>query len=241
MVIAGILLFGISLPLSATSFKYTKIPEAKLKELVKETKMLQNPMLTVTRGRELETVYHIEINVEEASGSKILEAFIDKKTGAIYLGGGYDKDGMKYSFPADVKKVNEAVAFSYGSGSKNLYIISDPECTYSRKFAKESKGKLTDYRINVILMPLEFHTNAKAMTDYIISGRDNTEKAARYTSILTNNDVSYKKAKVNLNRLQTYVSKSSDAISQLKVKGTPTFFLEENGVIETIGWGSLLR
>ena len=209
----------------------------KLKEIKAASKPLQNPMLTIKKGEDLKSVYHIQIEAKGPRGNRILEGFVDKTTGAVYLGGGYDKDGNKYSFPANIKPVKESVAFSYGTGKKDLYVVTDPECPFCKKFHKETEGKLKDYKIHVIFMPLAFHKNAKSMVNYIIAGKDNAEKTKRYNEIMEGK-ADYKDLKIEGTTLSDYIAKSTKATAELGTRGTPSVYIGEE--LKSVPWPQLV-
>jgi thiol:disulfide interchange protein DsbC len=209
----------------------------KLKEIRSSSKSLQNPMLTIKKGKDLKRVYFLQLEANGPRGSRRLEGFVDKTTGALYLGGGYDKDGNKFTFPANLKVVKDAVAFTYGSGSKDLYVVTDPECPFCKKFHSQTEGKLADYKVHVIFMPLAFHKNAKAMTNYILAGKDNAEKYNRYKETMTGTS-KYKDLKIEGDTLKNYLKKSRVAASELGARGTPSTFIGDS--LKPIAWPELV-
>jgi thiol:disulfide interchange protein DsbC len=148
---------------------------------------------------------------------------------------------MKFSFALDIKAVDEAVAFTYGSGKKILYLVSDPECPYCARFAKEAEGKLKEYTVHVILFPLSFHKNAKAMTNYIIAGKDDSDKEKRYKEIVLNSSTAYKETKIDTQKLNAYLLKSNAAAFELGARGTPSFFVKEGDTFRQATWKEVLQ
>lgn len=209
----------------------------KLKEIKASIKSLQNPSLRIKKGKDLKTVYFLQLEVKGPKGSRNIEGFVDKTTGALYLGGGYDKDGKKFTFPANLKLVKDSVAFTYGTGKKDLYLVTDPECPYCKKFYIETEGKLSDYKVHVIFMPLAFHKEAKPMTNYILAGKTEKEKYERYASIMTGG-TDYKKLKIEGNVLSDYLKKSNKAVSELGARGTPSTFVGDD--LKAFPWPQLI-
>ena len=119
--------------------------KTKLQELKKANPVLQDPVLTITGAIEKPDSYVLKLEARSLQGSQKLTAFLVKKTGALYIGPGYDKEGREIVFPTDAKVVREGVVFSYGKGAKELYVFIDPECPYCGRFAKAAEGKLDDY------------------------------------------------------------------------------------------------
>ncbi len=143
------------------------VDKTKLHEIKTKNRVLQDPVLTIQAAIEKPESYILKIEAKSPQGSQLITAFLDKKTNELYIGSAYDKEGSPITFPKDAKVVNAGVAFSYGKGSKDIYIVTDPECPYCTRFEKAALGKLDDYRVHVILMPLSFHKKAPAMVEWI--------------------------------------------------------------------------
>ena len=232
----------LSVAASAMLMAGTNLTTKELTEIKNSTKILENPALTLVKGEDRGSVYFLKLKVKDGrGGNKNIEGFVDKSNNAIYLGGGYTYDGKKISFPVDTAVVEKSVLLTYGNGPKELYIVTDPECPYCTKFAVEAKDKLSEYTVKVIMYPLPFHKEAPAMVDYILAGKNNAEKVARYDGLMTAADTSYKSATVDPKRLRVYLDKSNDAVSELEVQGTPTFFIKNGNKLDKIGWGDLLK
>lgn len=215
-----------------------KLSAEKIKEIKASNKSLQNSMLTIKKGKDLKTVYFLQIEAKGPKGPRNLEGFVDKTSGALYLGGGYDKDGKKFTFPANLDAVKAAVALSYGTGKKDLYVVTDPECPFCKKFHTQTEGKLADYRVHVIFMPLGFHKEAKPMTNYILAGKDNAEKYDRYADVVTGG-TKYKSLKIEGTLLSDYMKKSKAATTELQARGTPSTFVGDE--LKSVPWPQLVN
>jgi len=216
---------------SAIALAGTAITQDKINEFSK-TSIFKTSGLKIIKGEEQENIYLLKIEAKIANNQvRQFDAVIDKKTENLYIGDAFNKEGIKIKFPIDMKTVKEAVAFTYGTGAKQLYVITDPECPYCSTFAKDSKGKLSEYTVNVILMPLSFHNKARAMINHIISGKDSAEKYNLYSDIMLKNSKDYAKTKANDEVLTSYIRKVMGAVSELEVRGTPSFFVEDNKTI----------
>lgn len=132
----------------------------------------------------------------------------------------------------DMKALNEAVAFTMGNGTKDLYIISDPSCRFCKKLTESMPENIRNYKVKVILYPLPSHKVSKPMINYILLGKDNSEKVHRYKETILHGDISYKETKINQIKLNDYVKKSMSMTIKLGSTGTPSVFIEENGVME---------
>ena len=123
------------------------------------------------------------------------------------------------------------MSFSYGKGSKDIYIVTDPECSYCSKFEKAIAGKLDDYTVHVILFPLSFHKKAPAMVDWIMQGKDEAGKKERFEEIMLKASTKYKelikeekKPYVYSSATQEQIEKSNKAAMELNVRGTPAIY-----------------
>jgi len=232
--------------LAATSISAMENQESKndlnstqLNEVKKSVKLLQNNNLQIIQGRDLGAVYFLQIKASGPQGqSKLMEAFVDKTTNSIYVGGGYDKNGIKISFPLNVEKINKGVSFTYGTGKRELYLVTDPRCPYCAKFFNEAD--LSEFKVNVILLALPMHPKSKLINAYIAAGKDNAEKYSRYVKMMSDKtkdkESLYKDFKVNeeLERVSSYASQ------ELGVRGTPTFFEKIGNNFRPVQWQELV-
>ena len=207
------------------------VDKTKLQEIVTKNIVLTDPSLTLTGAIEKADSYILKLEARSPQGSQLLSAILDKKTSELYIGSAYDKTGKPILFPKDAKVVNEGVAFSYGKGSKDIYIVTDPECPYCSKFEQAVAGKLNDYKVHVILFPLSFHKKSPAMVDWIMQGKDNAERKARFEEIMIKSSTKYtelikdaKKPYVYSSATQQHMEKSDRAAMELNVRGTPAIY-----------------
>ena len=209
----------------------TVVDKTKLAELKNLNKVLQDPVLTIKGAIEKPESYVLKLEARSPQGSQLIMAFLDKKTSELYIGSAYDKEGKAITFPKDAKVVKEGVSFSYGKGSKDIYIVTDPECSYCSKFEKSIAGKLDDYTVHVILFPLSFHKKAPAMVDWIMQGKDEAGKKERFEEIMLKASTTYKelikdvkKPYVYSSATQEQMEKSNKAAMELNVRGTPAIY-----------------
>jgi len=222
-----------------------KLDAAKLKEIKATTKALQRPIFQIKEGIDKDTVYFLQIDAKSKRGVRPITAFVDKKTGAIYFGNGYDKEGKLMAFPKDEALIKKGVTFSYGTGKKDLYIVTDPECPYCVKFEKHAHGKLDDYKVHVIFYPLAFHKKAPAMIEWIMQGKSDAEKKERFDKIVLEGSTEYKMLIKDDKKpfrytavTQVVINKAFGAIRELGTRGTPATYDEE---FTLIPWTDLLK
>ena len=205
----------------------------KLQDLKKLNVVLQDPNIVIKGAIEKPDSYILKLEARSPQGSQFITAFLDKKTSELYIGSAYDKEGKEIVFPKDAKVVNEGVAFSYGTKGKNIYIVTDPECPYCSKFEKAAAGKLGDYRVHVILMPLSFHKKAPAMIEWIMQVKDDAQRKERFEEILLKGSVKYKtlikdakKPFVYSRAMEQFMKKVNKSTMELNVRGTPVIYDE---------------
>ena len=204
---------------------------SKLTDLKKLNVVLQDPALELKGAIEKPNSYILKLEARSPGGSQLLTAFLDKQTGELYIGSAYEKDGKQITFPRDAKVIKEGVSFSYGKGSKELYVVTDPECPYCSKFEKAVQGKLDDYTVHVILFPLSFHKKSPAMVEWILQGKDDAEKKERFEQLMLHSSKKYqtliedaKKPFVYSAEVEQIMSKATKAVMELNVRGTPSLF-----------------
>lgn len=221
-----------------------KLDATKLQTIKSTNKVLQQPNLQIESGIDKGDIYFLKVKASSPRGNQIFNTFVDKKTGIVYFGAAYDKDGKQLLFPKDQKIIKEGVAFSYGNGNKEIYLVTDPECPYCTQFEKEAEGKLGDYTVHVIFYPLSFHKKAPAMIEWIMKGKNDAEKRERLVQIVLKNSTTYlslikdaKKPFQYTPSTQAIIEKSLKAVQELGVRGTPTTY---DGTFNEIPWKKLV-
>jgi len=204
----------------------TKLQEIKTKNMV-----LQDPALEIKGAIEKPESYILKLEASSSQGSQLITAYLDKKTSELYIGSAYDEEGNAITFPKDAKAIQEGVAFSYGKGSKEIYIVTDPECPYCTRFEKAVHGKLSEYTVHVIFFPLSFHKKAPAMVDWIMQGKDDVVKKERFEQIMLKGSTAYsslikdtKKPYVYTEAVKPVMKKMQAAVLELNVRGTPAVY-----------------
>jgi thiol:disulfide interchange protein DsbC len=195
------------------------------------------------KGDEKKDFYIITIYDARGEGN----FFITKDKKYTILGNVLDnqtKKPLKANYPAEPFKgnkqiVKDGVLFSFGSGKKDLYIVTDPECPFCQRFEKMAKN--TDfskkYRIHVIFLPLPFHKHSMAMIDYILSAPTEAQKVQRFHETLQGSNAwkDFKPTKAQKEMVAKEIAKSKKAVEELGAKGTPTFFDENMKEIKDRG------
>ncbi len=222
-----------------------KLGVAKLKEIREYSKILQQPDLKIKSGVDKGSIYFLKMKVLSQRGSKALDAFVDKQTGFVYFGNAYNKEGQQLMFPKEASIINEGISFSYGTGEKEIYLVTDPECGYCKRFEKQSEGKLKEYTVHVIFYPLSMHKKAPAMIEWIMQGKSDAQKKERLGQIAIHNSTEYQSLIEDKKRpfryspsTQESISRSLKAVRELSARGTPSTYDEK---FNKIPWKNLLK
>jgi len=146
-------------------------------------------------------------------------------------------------FTGNKQTVKNGIVFTIGHGPKDLYIVTDPQCPFCRRFEKlAEKAHLADkYTIHVIFLPLPFHKHSKAMIYYILSAKDNATKAKRFKETLDGGKEwqKFTPTKDQKAKIDATIKKSVKAANELGAKGTPSFY--DKNMKEITNRGSLLK
>jgi len=202
------------------------------------------------KGQDKGDFYLITIYDEKGSGN----IFITKNLKYTVLGNilnNKTKEMLHPTYPPKPAKpftgnkqtVKDGIVFSFGYGREDLYVVTDPECPFCRKFEKlAEQNHLADkYKIHVIFLPLSFHKNSKSMIYYILSAKNEQEKVKRFKKTLVGgnewkNFTPTKEQKENIDKI---ISKSEKSANELKAQGTPSFY--DKNFKEIKNRGSILK
>jgi thiol:disulfide interchange protein DsbC len=227
------------------------IPQDKLQNILKHS-IISNDLNTrfkdaKFRGVQKGDFYIIEVQAKRGTA----RFFMTKDLKYTILGTVLDnntKRPLVADFPAKEFKGNKEVVkngvmFSFGEGEEDLYVVTDPECPFCRKFEKlAQKANLTKkYKIHIIFLPLPFHKHAKDMIYYILSAKTDKEKAKRFKETLTGSE-EYKTIKLTSaqkEKIDKELQKSLKAVEELGARGTPTFY--DKNLKEIKDRGSLFK
>ncbi|MEO1927820.1 MAG: thioredoxin fold domain-containing protein [Nautiliaceae bacterium] len=232
------------------------LTSSEARSILKESVIYDNPALkqlinkgTVkVKGVEKQDFYIITIQTPNGSGDIFITK--DKKytiIGRVINNKTKEELKPKYPFTGSKKTVENGIMFTFGKGKKDLYLVTDPECPFCRMMEAKTKDNLEkNYRVHVILFPLSFHKDAKAMSYYILSAKTNEEKAKRFKEVLTGNKQEIIKkvnafnktlSKEEKEKIDKELANSRKAVMELGARGTPSVY-DEN--FSKINWGTLI-
>lgn len=224
------------------------LSQEQINTIYKNTKAFDKVPIKVIEGIEEEDTYFLDVIYR----GKARHCFLNKKNGSYYIGRRYDNEGKAFKFiksPERIAKfkktIKEGISFSYGTGKKDLYVFTDPQCGYCKKFEKQSEGLLEEYTVHVILFPLRFHKKAPAMIEWTMGGSNDKEKNERLKAIMVKSDTQYEKFLPKDKKPMHYtaatkkrVENAMKAAKALHVTGTPTLF---DASFKKLNWGKFLR
>ena len=234
----------ISSILALSLFGFDKVlPQTKTLEVLKSTPIYNKiaPLLQKGKIKTKATLkdgfYIIEIDTRRGKG--LIYVTKDKKY--TIIGRVISKNGKMLipNFPKNADIIKKGVMFTFGEGKKDIYIVTDPECPFCRMMEKQKKEILKkNYRVHVILMPLPFHKDAKAMSYYILAGKTDKERAKRMSETLEGSNAwkNYHPTKAEIKKFNEELQRSKRAADELGAQGTPSVY-DKN--FNPISWPSL--
>jgi len=201
---------------------------------------IRKGLIKEIQGVEEDGIYVIHLKSARGSGNIYITK--DKKFTIIGKVINNEKNRIiEPVFPKDkqtIKTIKEGVLFTYGNGKKDIYLITDPECPYCRLLESKKGDVLKNYKVHVILMPLPFHKNAKAMSYYILAGKTDAEKAKRLQEVLKGSEKwrEFKPTPIQKEQFEKELQKSIQAAHAAGARGTPTVL---DGNFNEIRWDRL--
>jgi len=102
------------------------------------------------------------------------------------------KSRTEFKLPIDTTMLKGKESLTYGKGKEVIYVFTDPECPFCKKFELEWPKYEDKYTFKVFLFNLSFHKNAVPMSNYIIAGGSKETRADRLLEIAKGNDEGWK-------------------------------------------------
>jgi len=168
-----------------------------------------------------------------------VEFFLSPNFEYIILGQGIKADTKeRLSFPIDVELLKGKEAFTYGNGKTHYYLFTDPECPYCRKFDLVMKDFKESSTFHVYFFPLQKHTNAPKMIDYIMDAKSADEKFERMYKI-ADGDTTYQKALISIEsktKTAQMIKMHQKIGHTIKIEGVPSLF---SNLGYTVPWSNL--
>ncbi len=203
----------------------------------KELELFKRVNIDIVNGHDLGSLYYLTIKVQGNPNTVYLTK--DKK----YLISGdviNTASGKKLVAPVDLSILEDGKeALTFGTGSNELVLFTDPECPYCKKFESYFKQIEDKVKIKVFFFPLDFHKNAKDISAYVMS-KDTNEAKIEAMLNTTKDSEDFKNREIpteKLNELYASIDEQMKLGIQLGVQGTPALFDKEGNAVS---WTELL-
>ena len=162
----------------------TLLSQNEIKE-IEELELFKRAQISVKKAYDVEDFYLLKVVIQGNSD----ELYLTKDKKNLIAGEIINtQTGAKLEVPADVSGLAGKEALTFGSGSDEYFLFTDPECPYCKKFESNFPQIEKNVKIRVFFYPLDFHKNAKDMSMYIMSKKTNTEKIKAMLSININDE-----------------------------------------------------
>lgn len=214
----------------ATAVTLMAAPSSALKmEDIQNMNFFKNKGVTILGTKAVDDLTMVSIMAQTPQGSQKMSVFITNDKKHVIVGGGYvDKTGEQLMVPMDMAPYKKDAGITVGTGKKELFVFTDPECPYCIKMDKEvlSTLSMNDYTVRIYMFPLSFHQNAESMSMYILSQKTEAEKIKALHAISNGSkdflNASYTEAERA--KIKEKLSKQMQIAQSLGVSGTPTLF-----------------
>lgn len=165
------------------------IAELSALNIIKESKI---NILKVQDEGNIYLIHGVPTQVAEGQLKQPFYFYLTKDKKILLLGDAiYTDTKEKVTFPIDKDVLKGKEAFSYGLGHDTLYVFLDPECPYCKQFEKKMAALSNKYTFKIYLFPLPMHTNAIAMSKWVLMAKDDAQKGERLIA-LANGSIEYK-------------------------------------------------
>ena len=152
---------------------------------IEELELFKRAQISVKKAYDVEDFYLLKVVIQGNSD----ELYLTKDKKNLIAGEIINtQTGAKLEVPADVSGLAGKEALTFGSGSDEYFLFTDPECPYCKKFESYFPQIEKNVKIRVFFYPLDFHKNAKDMSMYIMSKKTNAEKIKAMLSININDE-----------------------------------------------------
>lgn len=211
-------------------------------DIFKDIPSLQREGMKMQKAYDHGSLYEVEFAIQSRMGTRYIGAYITKdKKAIVFDGSGFDLEKMKpLNIPLDIESIKKGADLVFGSGKKEYFLFTDPECHYCNVFERKWSQIEKDVKLYVYYMPLSHHLEAQSMSYYILQQKDMRSKA-EVSIRMANGDKSYKNAKVTKQERDMFDAKleKNQAFAQrMGVRGTPALY-DFSG--NSVSWPSLVQ
>ncbi|PLY05776.1 MAG: thiol:disulfide interchange protein [Arcobacter sp.] len=212
------------------------LSQYEIKE-IQDLNLFKKAQVEVKQGYDAGSVYVLNVTVRGKTDKIYLTK--DKK----YLIAGdviNTTTGQGLEIPVDLTPTLGKEAFTFGTGTDEFVLFTDPECPYCKKF-EEHFSKIEDkVKMRVFYFPLDFHKNAKDISLYVMSQKSYADKVKAMIET-TKDTPAFKNRKYaagELEKLQKHLDSQLKVAAELGIRGTPSVF-DKNG--NKVNWVAMLQ
>jgi len=204
---------------------------------IQNLELFKKAQVQVKQAYDAGSVYLLNVNIR-GKGDKI---FLTKDKKYLIAGDVISTEtGQPLEVPADLKSTLGKEAFTFGTGTDEYVLFTDPECPYCKNFEKHFSKIEDKVKIRVFYFPLDMHSNARELSLYIMSQKnyDDKVKAMLETTKDTPAFINRKYAKGELEELNKQLDSQLQIASDLGIRGTPSVFDKEGN---KVNWVAMLQ
>jgi thiol:disulfide interchange protein DsbC len=230
-VIISSLLLTVSL--SANYKEVAKNEVAQMEQL----ELFKRAQIKITKAYDAGSIYILNVNVQGNPD----EIYLTKDKKLVLAGDAIDvSNGTKITAPVDLSILKGKEAFTYGQGTEEYYLFTDPECPYCKKLESYLPQIANKVKIKIFYFPIDSHVNAKDISLYILSQKTTEKKIAAMFDASDNLEKvkATKYSQAELEKLEKQLDEQIQLGMSLNVQGTPTIF-DKDG--KSVIWVNLLE
>ncbi len=213
-----------------------KLSQKDLKE-IQALPLINMAQVEVKGGTDFGSLYGLSVKVK----GRMDTIFLTKDKKYLLPGDAIStQNGQQLQLPVDISSTIGKEAFTYGTGSDEYILFTDPECPYCKKFESYFSQIEDKVKIRVFFFPLSFHENARDISLYIMS--QDSYKAKANAMINTTKDTEeFKNRKIDsaeLAKLEKSLDEQMNIAKELGITGTPSLFDKDGN---RIIWAQMLQ
>lgn len=205
----------------------------------KSVPMLAPSHISVTSAYDHGTLYELQLEVMTSQGPQRTTAFVTKDKKVVLFGEAVNATtGETIKRPLNMASIRKNADLVYGTGTQELIVFTDPECSYCVKFERMWPSLEKKVKLYVYFMPLSNHRNAVSMSFYVMKQQGQKAKAEALLQ-MAEGDRSFEKLSMNQEMHELFAQKieqNRELAEEFGVRGTPSVF---NTKGENVAWNSL--
>lgn len=201
---------------------------------IQNLELFKKAQVEVKQAYDAGSVYLVNVNIRGKSD----KIFLTKDKKYLIAGDVIDtKTGEALEVPVDLKPTLGKEAFTFGTGTDEYVLFTDPECPYCKKFEEYFPQIEDKVKIRVFYFPLDMHKNARDISLYIMSQKTYKDKVKAMLGTTKDTDAfkNRKYADGELEKLQKQLDSQLAIAADLGIRGTPSVFDAEGNKVNWVG------